>query len=126
MSIDRLYDINIKFSPVPTTDNFKNLEGSALPYNGLYEYWADWVGDLTGVIKKTHPDYEPFSVWIKYEGLVDTPSGVVTTIRTDESWMLGETIVSGQGCFANIADFLYNTFDDVIVSLDGGGYEHIV
>ena len=110
------YDINIGFNPLPTCDKFKNKERGD-------KYWAEWMGELTTVIKRTHPDYEPIGVWINYEG--SNPSGVVT-IRTRESWMLGETKVSGQGCFANIAEYLYNTFDDLVITVDGGGYEHII
>jgi hypothetical protein len=119
MSIDRLYDINIRFDPTPTTDNFKNLEG------GLDEYWADWLGDLTDVIKKSHPNYEPLKVWIKKEDDCVT----MITITTEEEWMLKDscgTNIHNQGCFPDIDDFLYNTFDDVIVTNDGNGYDHVV
>jgi len=118
------YDINIGFNPLPTCDKFKNKERGD-------KYWAEWMGELTTVIKRTHPNYEPIGVWIKYDDSTELneyfsfPSGVVT-IRTDASWMLGETKVSGQGCFANIAEYLYNTFDDLVITVDGGGYEHII
>jgi hypothetical protein len=117
--IERLLDINISFTPIPSKDFDDLVEGRDIDGEKIN---AAWVWDAIKMIGTIHPDFECLTVYVRE---LDRDENTCTIqLTTREDWM--DRMNDDDADYTKeLKEFLEKKYPDTKVEVQDTAYDHL-